>query len=331
MNWAGRKVLVTGAGGFIGSHLVGMLALRGAKVRALVRYNSRGSFGWLHDLESEIYRSLDIMQGDLRDADAVLRVVDGCEVVFHLGAMISIPYSYVNPTEVAAVNVNGTLNVLNACRQAAVARLVHVSTSEIYGTARYVPIDENHPVHGQSPYSASKIAADKLAESYHRAFDLPVVTVRPFNTYGPRQSARALIPTVMVQLLSGSTVKLGLLTPTRDFTFVTDTAEGMIKAAESADATGREINLGSGKEISVGDLVSRIVRISGRNIEIEQRPERIRPEKSEVDRLLSNNSMARELLGWEPHVGFDDGLRETYDWLQRHLSEYQRAVAGYVI
>jgi dTDP-glucose 4,6-dehydratase len=259
-----------------------------------------------------------------------LRAVDGCEVVFHLGAMISIPYSYVNPTEVAVVNMNGTLNVLNACRQTGIARLVHTSTSEIYGSAQYVPIDENHPVHGQSPYSASKISADKLAESYHRAFGLPVVTVRPFNTYGPRQSARALIPTVMVQLLSGSTIKLGLLTPTRDFTFVTDTAEGMIMAAEST-ATGCEINLGSGKEISVGDLVSKIVGISGKNIQIEQQSERVRPEKSEVNRLLSNNMKARQVLGWEPHVGLEDGLRQTYDWLAVHLSEYQRAVAGYVI
>ena len=331
MNWQGRKVLVTGGGGFIGSHLVEMLARRGADVRALVRYNSRGTFGWLHDVAPEVSRSVNVVQGDLRDADAVLRAVDGCEVVFHLGAMISIPYSYVNPTEVAAVNVNGTLNVLNACKQAGVARLVHTSTSEIYGTARYVPIDEQHPVHGQSPYSASKIAADKLAESYHRAFDLPVVTIRPFNTYGPRQSARALIPNVMVQLLSGATVKLGLLTPTRDFTFVTDTADGMIRAAECNEAIGHEINLGSGKEISVGDLVGRIVDISGRKAEIEQQSERVRPEKSEVERLLSNNARARELLKWEPQVGFDEGLLQTYEWLGRNLPEYRRAVSGYVI
>jgi NAD dependent epimerase/dehydratase len=331
VKWEGRKVLVTGAGGFIGSHLVEMLARRGAKVRALVRYNSQGTFGWLRDIASDLSGAINIVQGDLRDADAVLRAVDGCEVVFHLGAMISIPYSYVNPTEVAVVNVNGTLNVLNACRQTGVVRLVHTSTSEIYGSAQYVPIDEKHPVHGQSPYSASKIAADKLAESYHRAFDLPVVTVRPFNTYGPRQSARALIPTVMVQLLSGSTIKLGLLTPTRDFTFVTDTAEGMIRAAECSEAVGREINLGSGREISVGDLVSLIVRISGKHVDVEQRPERVRPVKSEVDRLLSNNSQARELLGWQPRVGFEQGMLETYSWLRNHHSEYQRAAAEYVI
>jgi NAD dependent epimerase/dehydratase len=331
VKWEGRKVLVTGAGGFIGSHLVETLARRGAKVRALVRYNSRGTFGWLQDIASNLSGTINIVQGDLRDADAVLRAVEGCEVVFHLGAMISIPYSYVNPTEVVVVNVNGTLNVLNACRQAGIVRLVHTSTSEIYGSAQYVPIDEKHPVHGQSPYSASKIAADKLAESYHRAFDLPVVTVRPFNTYGPRQSARALIPTVMVQLLSGSKIKLGLLTPTRDFTFVTDTVEGMIRAAECSEAAGREINLGSGREISVGDLVSLIVHISGKHIEVEQQPERVRPPKSEVDRLLSNNSQARELLGWQPRVGFEDGMRETYNWLRNHLSEYQRAAAEYVI
>lgn len=331
MNWEGRKVLVTGAGGFIGSHLVDGLVQRGANVRALVRYNSRGTFGWLHDLAPDRYRSVEVMQGDLRDADAVLRAVSGCEIVFHLGAMISIPYSYVNPTEVAVVNVNGTMNVLNACRQTGVSRLVHTSTSEIYGTAQYVPIDEKHPVHGQSPYSASKIAADKLAESYHRAFDLPVVTIRPFNTYGPRQSARALIPTVMVQLLSGATVKLGSLTPTRDFTFVTDTVEGMIKAAASTQVVGREVNLGSGREISVGDLVNLIVRISGKNVDIEQQELRVRPKKSEVDRLLSDNSLARELLEWSPGVRFEDGLRETYDWLRNRLPEYQRAIAEYVV
>jgi NAD dependent epimerase/dehydratase len=331
VNWESRNVLVTGAGGFIGSHLVGMLVQRGAKVRGLVRYNSRGGFGWLHDLPPDVYRSLEIRQGDLRDADVMLRTVDGCEVVFHLGAMISIPYSYVNPTEAAAVNVNGTLNILNACRQAGITRLVHTSTSEIYGTAQYVPIDEKHPVQGQSPYSASKIAADKLAESYYRAFDLPVVTVRPFNTYGPRQSARALIPTVMLQLLSGSKIKLGSLTPTRDFTFVDDTAEGLIKAAEATGVAGREINLGSGIEISVADLVGLIARISGKNAEIEQQQERVRPKKSEVDRLLSDNALAREFLGWQPRVGFEDGLRRTYDWLRNHTAEYQRALAGYVI
>jgi NAD dependent epimerase/dehydratase len=331
MNWQGRAVLVTGAGGFIGSHLVGILAQRGAKVRALVRYNSRGGFGWLHDLPPEVFRVLEIRQGDLRDADVMLRIVDGCEVVFHLGAMISIPYSYVNPTEVEVVNVGGTLNVLNACRQAAVTRLVHTSTSEIYGTAQYVPIDEKHPVQGQSPYSASKIAADKLAESYYRAFDLPVVTVRPFNTYGPRQSARALIPTVMVQLLSGSKVKLGSVTPTRDFTFVDDTAEGLIKAAEANGVCGREINLGCGKEISVGDLVGLIGRIASKDVEVELQQERVRPAKSEVDRLLSNNALARQVLGWQPQVSFEDGLRRTYDWLRDHVAEYHRALAGYVI
>jgi NAD dependent epimerase/dehydratase len=332
MNWTGRKVLVTGAGGFIGSHLVELLARRGAKVRALVRYNSRGSFGWLHDVAPELYRSIEVMQGDLRDADAVLRAMDGCEIVFHLGAMISIPYSYVNPTEVTLVNVNGTLNVLNACRQAGISRLVHTSTSETYGTARYVPIDEKHPVQAQSPYSASKIAADRLAESYYKTFDLPVVTIRPFNTYGPRQSARALIPTVMAQLLFGSQViKLGSLTPTRDFTFVDDTAEGMIKAAEADGVLGREINLGSGKEISVGDLVKLIVKISGKNAEVEQRQERVRPAKSEVDRLLSSNMLGRELLNWQPQIGFEDGLRKTYDWLGNHAPEYQRALSDYVI
>jgi NAD dependent epimerase/dehydratase len=331
MNWASKKVLVTGAGGFIGSHLVELVVQRGANVRALVRYNSRGTFGWLHDLAPDVYRLLDIVCGDLRDADTILRAVKGCDVVFHLGAMISIPYSYVNPTEAVAINVDGTLNVLNACRFHGVERLVHTSTSETYGTAQYVPIDEQHPLQGQSPYSASKIGADKLAESFFRSFDLPVTTVRPFNTYGPRQSARALIPTIMVQLLTRSEINLGSLLPTRDFTFVTDTAEGMLRAAEVPAAAGRLINLGSGNEISVADLAAMIIHLSGKQVKIGQQKERVRPAKSEVDRLLSDNTLARELLGWQPTIGLKEGLSRTLGWVQTHLSDYQRAMDGYVI
>jgi dTDP-glucose 4,6-dehydratase len=331
MKWTGKNVLVTGAGGFIGSHLVNLLAEQGAIVRAFVRYNSRGTFGWLPDLPPDVFRGLGIVQGDLRDADTVMQAVKGCDFVFHLGAMISIPYSYVNPTEAIAINVGGTLNVLNACRHWGVERLIHVSTSEIYGTAQYVPIDEKHPTQGQSPYSASKIAADKLAESYFRAFDLPVATIRPFNTYGPRQSARALIPAIIVQMLAGPEVRLGALKPTRDFTFVTDTAEGMMRAAESGAAVGREINLGSGREIEVGELAGLIAKIIGKPLNIVQQQARIRPAKSEVDRLLSDNQLAAELIDWRPTVGFEDGLKQTVDWIRANLSEYQRAREDYVI
>jgi len=331
MNWEGRNVLVTGAGGFIGSHLVELLARRGARVRALVRYNSRGTFGWLNDLDPDLYRTLDIVQGDLRDAETVTRAVHRNDLVFHLGAMISIPYSYVSPTETVAVNVTGTLNVLNACRFHGIEKLVHTSTSETYGTARSVPIDESHPLQAQSPYSASKIGADKLAESFHRSFDLPVTTVRPFNTYGPRQSARALIPTVMVQMLTMPVIKLGSLTPTRDFTYVSDTVQGMLAAAEAPAAVGKEINLGTGREISVGDLVRLISLICDKPVETQQQLERVRPEKSEVNRLLSDNTLARKLLGWQPEVDLEQGLRKTLDWFRRHLSEYQRAQIDYVI
>lgn len=331
MNWTGKKVLVTGAGGFIGSHLTDMLARRGADVRAYVRYGSRGSFGWLEDLDKEVYRSLELVQGDLRDADSVMRAVKGSEVIFHLGAMIAIPYSYVNPAEAAQVNVNGTLNVLNAARLFGIEKMVHTSTSETYGTAQYVPIDEKHPLQGQSPYSASKIGADKLAEAFFRSFDLPVAIIRPFNTFGPRQSARAVIPTVIVQALTGTKTRLGSLTPTRDFTFVEDTARGMICAAEAPEVVGTVTNLGNMKEIAIGDLVTLIARLVGKPLEIEQQNSRVRPEKSEVERLLADNSRAREVLKWTPQVSLEDGLRTTIDWLREHLAEYRRAQTEYVI
>jgi NAD dependent epimerase/dehydratase len=331
VNWAGRNVLVTGAGGFIGSHLVEELVARRAKVRCLVRYNSRGSLGWLDDVAGDVYGAIEIIQGDLRDADAILSAVRGRSVVFHLGAIISIPFSYVSPSEVAAVNITGTLNVLNACRTVGVERLIHTSTSEVYGTAQFVPIDESHPVQGQSPYSASKIGADKLAESYHLSFGLPVTTVRPFNTYGPRQSARAVIPTIMVQMLTKSAVSLGSLTPTRDFTFVTDTVAGMIRAAEAADAVGRTINLGSGQEISIGQLVEAIARISEQQIDVQVQEQRLRPKNSEVNRLLSNNGLAQSLMSWQPVISLDDGLRQTLQWLRGRLEHYRRAQNEYIV
>jgi NAD dependent epimerase/dehydratase len=331
VNWTGKKVLITGAGGFIGSHLTELMIRQGADVRAFVRYGSRGSFGWLQDLPKDIYKSMQIVQGDLRDADSVLHAVKDRAVVLHLGAMIAIPYSYVNPTEAAAVNVTGTLNVLNACRLFGIERLVHTSTSETYGTAQYVPIDEKHPLQGQSPYSASKIGADKLAESFYRSFDVPVTTIRPFNTFGPRQSARAVIPTVIVQALAGQKIKLGSLTPTRDFTYVEDTARGMMLAAESDAALGTVTNLGNMKEITVADLVKLIVKLVGGSAEVEQQEERVRPKKSEVERLLADNRRAKEILGWEPQVSLEDGLRRTIEWLRNNEADYRRAQTEYVI
>ena len=331
MNWSGKRVLVTGAGGFIGSHLTEKLVRQGAQLRALVRYNSRGTFGWLHDLDPDVYKSVEIVQGDLRDADRMLAVVAGRDYVFHLGAMIAIPYSYVSPSEAAAVNVTGTLNILNACRSHNVTRLVHTSTSETYGTAQYVPIDEKHPMQGQSPYSASKIGADKLAESYFRSFDLPVATVRPFNTYGPRQSARAVIPTILVQLLTRGDVQLGSMTPTRDFTFVTDTAAGMMRMAEVDEAIGQTVNLGNMQEISIADLVTLISGLIGKEIKVTQQELRVRPEKSEVNRLLADNRLACKLLGWEPKVSLKDGLAQTLAWMRSHLDDYHRAQTEYVI
>jgi dTDP-glucose 4,6-dehydratase len=330
--WKNKNVLVTGAGGFIGSHLVETLASAGANVRAMVRYTSSGSIGWLADSYfGADPKPFQIVRGDLRDAEFIRGAVKGQDYVFHLGAMISIPYSYLSTYEAASSNLMGTLSVLQACRDSQVRRMIHTSTSEVYGTAQYVPIDEKHPLQGQSPYSASKIGADKLAESYFNAFGVPVTTVRPFNTYGPRQSARAVIPTVLVQLLSGRPLKLGSLDPTRDFTFVSDTVRGMMMAAESDKTLGKTVNLGTKSEISIGDLVQKINGIVGKSAHAERDQQRIRPANSEVERLLSNNDLMRELTGWAPQVSLDEGLRKTADWLGRHLDSYRLAQTEYVV
>ncbi|RFC47019.1 MAG: dTDP-glucose 4,6-dehydratase [Verrucomicrobia bacterium] len=322
MNWLGKKVLVTGAGGFIGSHLVERLVMLGASVRALVRYNSRGSWGWLD--HSPLVREVEVVAGDICDADNVLNATEGAEVVFHLAALIAIPYSYVAPHSYIRANIDGTFNALQAARRTGVQRFLHTSTSEVYGTAQYVPIDETHPLQGQSPYSASKIGADKMAEAFHLSFSLPVVTVRPFNTFGPRQSARAVIPTIISQCLGGaSTIKLGSLHPTRDLNFVGNTVDGYIAAAESDAATGRTINLGSNHEISVGDLANRIIQLTAASATIESDSTRIRPEKSEVERLLADNSLARELLAWDPRVGLDEGLQRTIEWIRENQHWYR--------
>ena len=323
MNWKGSRVLVTGAGGFIGSHLVEALGRRGAEVRAFVRYNSRGDSGLLKWIPNEILENVEVVSGNLLDASAVLQAMDEREVVFHLGAVIAIPYSYEAPQDVIHTNVVGTVNILEAARRTMPRRVIHTSTSEVYGTAKFVPISEAHPLQGQSPYSASKIAADKIVESYHRAFGVPVATVRPFNTFGPRQSARAVIPTIITQALAGEAVKLGALEPTRDFTYVSDTVRGFLCAAETDGALGREINIGNGQEISIADLAAKILALVGKTAPIVQEGTRLRPPKSEVDRLLADNSLARSLLGWEPQVPLAEGLKETIAWVRAHLDLYQ--------
>jgi len=323
MMWSGVKVLVTGAGGFVGSHLVESLVAHGADVRAFVRYTSRGAIGSLSLLAPDVVQAVDIRRGDLRDSTAILQAVDGCDIVFHLGALISIPYSYEHPREVVQTNVLGTLNVLDACRRTALRCLVQMSSSEVYGTAQTERISEQHPLRAQSPYAASKVGADQLADSYHRCFGLPVTTVRPFNIYGPRQSARAVIPTIIVQALAGSVVRLGSLHPTRDFTFVGDTVRGLMLAATTPAAVGQVINLGSDQEIAIGELAKRIVALTGRSVPIVTEEQRTRPQASEVDRLHADNDLGRRLLGWHPGVSLEDGLRETITWIREHLDLYR--------
>lgn len=318
-----RPVLVTGAGGFIASHLVETLVNQGARVRAFVRYNSRGDPGLLSLLPPEILSQVEVIAGDLRDLPAVQQAMRGVTHVFHLGALIAIPYSYIHPAEVVETNVIGTLNVLHAARENQVARVVHTSTSEVYGTAQRVPMDETHPLQGQSPYSASKIGADKLAESFYCAFNLPVVTVRPFNTYGPRQSARAVIPTIIAQALTQDVIRLGNLDARRDLTFVSDTVAGFLHAAQVAGIEGETFNLGAGMEISIGDLARQIIAIVNKPVEIAQDAARLRPEKSEVQRLLSDNRRAQQILGWQPQVEIGEGLRITVNWIAEHLALYR--------
>jgi len=320
----GKAVLVTGAGGFIGSHLVEHLTRAGHRVRAFVRYNARDDRGHLDDLPREVQAQVEVHRGDLKDPEAVARAVQGCERVFHLGALIAIPYSYQNPLDVVQTNVLGTAHVLDACRREAnLERVVLTSTSEVYGTAQYVPIDEKHPLRGQSPYSASKIGADALGESYHRSFGLPVAILRPFNTFGPRQSARAIIPTIISQALSRPVVKLGRLDPRRDLTFVKDTAAGFAAIAECDEALGRVVNIGRGSDVSIGELVERIGALLGRAIEVETQTDRVRPAASEVERLLAGTALAQSLWGWTPRYSLDEGLAETIAWIRDHQDRFR--------
>jgi NAD dependent epimerase/dehydratase len=324
VNWSGKKALVTGAGGFIGSHLVERLVELGAEARALVHYNSNGSWGWLD--QSPHKDNVQVFAGDIRDPDSLRQAIEGVEVIFHLAALIAIPYSYQAPLSYVRTNVEGTLNILQSAIRHDVGLVVHTSTSEVYGTARKIPIDEGHQLQGQSPYSASKIGADKLAEAFHLSFGLPVVTIRPFNTYGPRQSARAVIPTIVSQVFGAGTIRLGNLQPTRDLNYVSDTVAGFVQAAESPGAVGETINLGTGREISIGELAAMIVRITGKDLPIITESERVRPERSEVERLCADNTKARELLAWQPAFTLEAGLARTIEWIKENNERYRSSV-----
>ena len=321
MSWVGKSVLVTGAGGFIGSHLVERLVSMGATTKAFVHYRSEGSWGWLD--RSQYNGDIEVIAGDVRDLDSVSSAIANTDIIFHLAALIAIPYSYRSPASFVQTNVEGTLNVLQACRMANVHRLVHTSTSEVYGTARQVPIDESHPLQAQSPYAASKIAADKLVESFHLSFGLPVITVRPFNTFGPRQSSRAVIPTIITQALTGDMIRLGNLHPTRDLNYVENIVDGFVRAALCHDGVGRTMNLGSGIEVSVGDLAKLISTLVDTKGVIKVEEQRVRPQGSEVDRLLADNTEAKARLGWKPSISLEQGLRLTVEWMREHLHAYR--------
>jgi NAD dependent epimerase/dehydratase len=328
MDLKNQSVLVTGAGGFIGSHLVESLLAQGCHVRAMIKYNSRNDWGSLENLPDALKKRLELLAGDITDPFFVSEAVKGCKAVFHLAALIGIPYSYIAPQHYVNVNVQGTLNVLEACRSQGVEKLVHTSTSETYGTARYTPIDEAHPLQGQSPYSASKIAADKMVESYYLSFNLPVATIRPFNTFGPRQSARAIIPTIISQALkhaqNGEPIKVGSLNPQRDFTFVKDTVQGFIRMAECDASVGETINVGSGQTQSIGDTLTFILDILGQpDIPVVSDEQRIRPEKSEVGLLLADNQKAQKLLSWTPQYSFREGLLLTVEAIEASLGQYK--------
>jgi NAD dependent epimerase/dehydratase len=319
MKLQGKKVLVTGADGFIGSHLTEHLVRLGANVRAFVYYNSFNSWGWLDELDPRIKRDLDVFAGDVRDPNGVRTAVQGCDVIFHLAALIAIPYSYHSPDAYVDTNVKGTLNIMQAARDLDVMRVVHTSTSEVYGTARFVPITEEHPLQGQSPYSATKIGADQLAMSFYLSFGTPVSTIRPFNTYGPRQSARAVIPTIITQIASGAKqIKLGAMTPTRDFNYVSDTVHGFVAVGECDDAVGKVLNVGSNFEVSIGDTAKLIAEQMGRDVEFTFDQQRLRPADSEVERLWADNTKINQLTGWKPEFagreGLARGLRETIGW-----------------
>ena len=321
--WPTLRVLLTGAGGFIGSHLAERLVRAGAHVRAFVHYNSRNDRGLLEYVDDDVQAALEIVLGDLTDATMVRRAVTDCQLVFHLGALIAIPYSYQAPRHFIDTNVIGTLNVLQACLEEGVLKVIHTSTSETYGSARYTPMDEHHPLQGQSPYAASKIAADKLAESFYCSFNLPVATMRPFNTFGPRQSARAVIPTIISQALAGDTIRLGALTPVRDFTYVEDTVAAFMKVAEAPDTVGQVVNIGTGQGVTIGEVANMVLSMCSGQKHVIADQERFRPTKSEVLELVCNNTKAKALLGWEPQYTLSQGLQKTCAYIKDHLHLYK--------
>ena len=319
-----KNVVVTGAGGFIGSHLIDELVRRGANVKAFVHYNSRNDWGLLEVLEENVRDGIEVVAGDIMDPFFVKTVTKDTDIIFHLAALIGIPYSYIAPESYVNVNIKGTLNVLQAGLDNGVEKIVHTSTSETYGTAEYTPIDEAHPLKGQSPYSASKIGSDKIAESYHRSFDLPVATIRPFNTFGPRQSARAIIPTIISQALTMDEVHVGSLSPIRDLTFVKDTVNGLIDIGTSTKSIGEVTNIGTGSGVTIGELLQKILRIIGKeNMPVVEDANRVRPDKSEVMELICDNSKAQQLLGWSPKYSLDEGLVETIEWMRKYIHLYK--------
>jgi NAD dependent epimerase/dehydratase len=327
MAWKNRRVLITGAGGFIGSHLTERLVELGAQTRCFLRYTSQGSLGWL--ATSPLLPKLDIVHGDVRDYESVVHATSGIDVIFHLAALIGIPYSYYSPRSYVQTNIDGTLNVLEAARRHGTERLICTSTSEVYGSARCVPIGEDHPLQGQSPYSATKIGADKIAESYHLSFGLPVSIARPFNTYGPRQSARAVIPTIISQALARSSVNLGNLSATRDFNFVSDTVEGLIAIAATPATVGKTLNIGSGNEISIRKLVDMIFELIGVDYPVNVEETRLRPETSEVERLCADSRLLHQITGWRPEVPLRDGLTRTIDWIGKNLGTF--SIGAYTV
>lgn len=324
MDWNRQTVLVTGAGGFIGSHLAERLVELGARTRALVEYNSDNSWGWID--ESSLKHEIAVELGDIRDPESMRQAFENVDIVFHLAALIAIPYSYQAPQSYVSTNISGTLNVLQEANSGGADLVIHTSTSEVYGSARYVPIDEDHPVQSQSPYSASKTGADEIAKAFHLSFGLPVAIIRPFNTFGPRQSSRAVIPTIITQALTEDSVQLGSLTPSRDFNYVADTVEGFIRIAECPAAVGQVVNVGSGREISIGDLASTILSLTGSNVPVEEDARRIRPKNSEVDRLCADTTKAKELFGWSPDYSLKDGLSETIEWIRKNSDRFKTDV-----
>ena len=322
MNWKKAKVLVTGANGFIGSHLSEHLVNLGAKITVLLEYNPNNYLGHLKFLQNNMLSEMEQILGDIRDPELIKKMVKGKDIIFHLGALVSIPYSFINPREVFEVNAEGTLNILLAARDQEVNKIVTTSTSEVYGTALYTPIDENHPLQAQSPYAASKIAADKIAESFYKTYNLPVAIIRPFNTYGPRQSDRAIIPTIIIQALKKSTINIGSTTPRRDLSYVSDTVDGFIKIAESKKSIGQVINIGLGKDISIGELIKMITSIMGKEIKVISTEKRKRPKKSEVMRLLCDNRKAKKIVNWIPKVSLKEGLNMTIEWMKNNTDYY---------